>query len=201
MDWQAKPRPAAEFFRSFQALEGQKKWLARAKCNVYYYRTNYLLILLASLLFFFFRNPASLVAIASAVFSLLLLNDTFATGFSDKAMKAVRKANPALAMKLRTAAGASGQLGTPGTRRFPRVRICGFPRHKVVAGAGACSALLIYITNTLFTLAYALVLASALILAHASFRTHNFKARLANAREDFRAVWRGYSDGVNDYTL
>ena len=81
------------------------------------------------------------------------------------------------------------------------MRICGFPRHKVVAGAGACSALLIYLTNTLFTLAYALVLASALILAHASFRTHNFKARLANAREEFRAVWRGYSDGVNDYTL
>lgn len=29
---------------------------------------------------------------------------------------------------------------------------------------------------------------------HASFRTPNLKARLNSFREEFRAVWRGYSD-------
>ena len=38
---------------------------------------------------------------------------------------------------------------------------------------------------------------AAVILAHASMRTPNLKTRLASAREEFRAVWRGY----NDYTI
>ena len=37
----------------------------------------------------------------------------------------------------------------------------------------------------------------AVILIHATMRTPNLKARLASAREEFRAVWRGY----NDYTI
>jgi len=39
--------------------------------------------------------------------------------------------------------------------------------------------------------------AATVILVHASMRTPNLKARLASAREEFRAVWRGY----NDYTI
>jgi hypothetical protein len=42
---------------------------------------------------------------------------------------------------------------------------------------------------------------SALVAAHAALRAPNLKARLATqarAREEFRAVWRGYSAG-HDY--
>ena len=31
-------------------------------------------------------------------------------------------------------------------------------------------------------------------LAHASLRSPNLKARLSSYREEFRAVWRGYSE-------
>ena len=34
---------------------------------------------------------------------------------------------------------------------------------------------------------------------HASFRTPNLKARLNSFREEFRAVWRGYSDAWDAY--
>ena len=38
--------------------------------------------------------------------------------------------------------------------------------------------------------------------AHAVFRAPNLKARMASARQEFRAVWRGYqTDFGHDYTL
>ncbi len=40
------------------------------------------------------------------------------------------------------------------------------------------------------------------VLLHAVFRAPNLKARMASARQEFRAVWRGYqSDISHDYTL
>ncbi len=40
------------------------------------------------------------------------------------------------------------------------------------------------------------------LAAHAVFRAPNLKARMASARQEFRAVWRGYqSDLAHDYTL
>lgn len=41
------------------------------------------------------------------------------------------------------------------------------------------------------------------LLAHATFRVPNLKARMASARQEFRAQWRGLaqSDFGHDYTL
>ena len=41
------------------------------------------------------------------------------------------------------------------------------------------------------------------MLLHAALRQPNLKARLASARDEFRAVWRGYQDPdmVHDYNL
>lgn len=40
------------------------------------------------------------------------------------------------------------------------------------------------------------------VLLHAVFRAPNLKARMASARQEFRAVWRGYqTDFSHDYTL
>ena len=40
------------------------------------------------------------------------------------------------------------------------------------------------------------------LLAHAAFRAPNLKTRMASARQEFRAVWRGYqSDFGHGYTL
>ena len=41
-----------------------------------------------------------------------------------------------------------------------------------------------------------------MVLLHAVFRMPNLKARMASARQEFRAVWRGYqTDLSHDYTL
>lgn len=40
------------------------------------------------------------------------------------------------------------------------------------------------------------------MLLHAVFRAPNLKSRMASARQEFRAVWRGYqTDFGHDYTL
>ena len=78
-----------------------------------------------------------------------------------------------------------------------QVFICGVPRATVVLSLTAASAALAYLTGAITTVLGALFLAAAVILTHASMRTPNLKARLASAREEFRAVWRGY----NDYTI
>lgn len=43
---------------------------------------------------------------------------------------------------------------------------------------------------------------SGTVLLHAVFRAPNLKARMASARQEFRAVWRGYQTELpHDYTL
>ena len=76
MEWAAPPRSPKEFFAKFTPPKNGSKWTSRLKCNVYFYRTNYIIILGLVLGAAFYRNPGALVAL---LFSLLCLNDTFAT--------------------------------------------------------------------------------------------------------------------------
>mmetsp|Transcript_2893 Transcript_2893/g.9820 ORF Transcript_2893/g.9820 Transcript_2893/m.9820 type:complete len:95 (+) Transcript_2893:489-773(+) len=88
----------------------------------------------------------------------------------------------------------SSQLGAPpGSRRTGTLYICGYPRPYVVIGLAAVSVVLVYYTRAIFTVTLALLSGVALTVAHASLRSPNLKARLSSYREEFRAVWRGYS--------
>jgi len=64
---------------------------------------------------------------------------------------------------------------------------------QVVAVLGLASIVLEYFTSSLFVLLIGIFMGLALVLVHATFRSPNLKARLSSFREEFRAVWRGYS--------
>ena len=49
-------------------------------------------------------------------------------------------------------------------------------------------------TRALSTVMWALVWFLVIAGGHASARSPNLKARLSSYREEFRAVWRGYSE-------
>ncbi|CAH2050443.1 unnamed protein product [Thlaspi arvense] len=91
----------------------------------------------------------------------------FAGTFSEKVTRTVRQFSPHLAAKMRPPLTPVIR-GRPSAKRA--IYICGRPRWVFV-----------------------LIFASATLL-HASFRTPNLKARLNTFREEFRAVWRNYSD-------
>jgi hypothetical protein len=61
---------------------------------------------------------------------------------------------------------------------------------RATRGAG----LMIYFTGAVRTILRTSVLAGALVLLHATFRSPNLKARLSSVNEEFRAVWRGYNE-------
>ena len=204
MEWRAKPRPVSEFLRlssgGFSAPGSRKNLSARVKCNAYYYRTNYALVLLAALALAAWRNPLGCAAVACALASALLLNDTFAVAFSHALMKAVRRAAPPLAAKIRLhQAGGALQGGGGGAGQRPRVLVLGQDRMRVAAGAAAFSLLLVWWTGAVYTLAFALGGGLTAVLAHAALRTQNFKARLASSRAEFQAMWQ--SQNTADYTL
>lgn len=200
MDWNQPPRPLGEFFSQFSNPQTQQKLQARLKCNVYYYRANYAIILLAVLAITFMRNVTALVALATCTFGLLCLNDTFATSLSDKALRLVRKVHPPVAQRIRSLSGGHSGLGAPG-KVGRDVRIAGVKRSFVVFAVLGLGLLLLYRTRALLLLAWAGLIGDGAVLLHASVRSPNLKARLASAREEFRAVWRGYTAQAHDYTL
>ncbi|KAM0851668.1 hypothetical protein ACQ4PT_052273 [Festuca glaucescens] len=51
-----------------------------------------------------------------------------------------------------------------------------------------------FLNDSLLTVLWALLIALLATVLHASFRTPNLKARLNTFREEFRAVWRNYSE-------
>jgi hypothetical protein len=206
VDWKAKPRPLVEMMRSFTIPRNSRKWSSRVKCNTFYYRANYLGILSVMYLFNFYRNPGSLFALLLVMLSLLLLNDNFAIHLNDKLMRLVRRAAPPVAAKLR-AIGRSGGGGaldgvggvnSPGKTYYKsQVSILGVKRKTAVLFLSLFSLSLVYWTRAISKLLWATFIGFGFCLSHASLRTHNLKARLTSARQDFRAVWRGSSD----YTL
>lgn len=204
VDWLA-PRPVGEFFSKFSIPKNQTKWTSRLKCNVYYYRTNYLAVLVLALLAAFFRQPLSLLASGLSILALLCFNDPFTAAVNDVAVKLLRKLHPHAAAMLRsrcTTGSAGGSLATSQMRQS-NVRVLGLQRALfvglVLAGALYCY----FRSRGWLRLLLALLIGLSLLVCHASLRSPNLKARLASAREEFRAVWRGYQADIarHDYTL
>jgi len=201
VDWKA-PRPLGEFLSKFSVPKNQSKWTSRLKCNVYYYRTNYLAILVICYVAAFLRNPLSLLAAAQSVWGLLCYNDPFATTLNDHVIWLVRKVHPHSASILRSYHSASqGNIGMH-TRSKSSIRIVILPRPLFVGVLLLSSLYLWYKSRGWVMLLVATLIGLGILAAHASFRSPNLKARLASAREEFRAVWRGYqADMSHDYTL
>jgi len=193
VDWNMRPRPLTEFFAKFTPPKSQSKLTSRLKCNVYYYRANYFCILVGCFLVAFFRNPWALVACAMACFSLLCANDSFAQSFSERTTRTVRKYYPPAAAWMRRSAGQAGVPSRP-YARVKLVHICGFRRAHVVATTCFLSLWMLRRTRALSTVMWALVWFLVIAGGHASARSPNLKARLSSYREEFRAVWRGYSE-------
>jgi|TARA_B110000977_G_scaffold23449_2_gene28270 hypothetical protein len=193
VDWNTRPRPLREFFAKFTPPKTQTKLLSRVKCNVYYYRANYFVCLAGSFVSSFCRNPAALLACALACFSLLLTNDSFAQAFGENATRVVRKYYPPLAAWMRRSAGADGVPKRP-YARVKQVHVCGFKRQNLCGGLGVVSVISVWRTGAVVTVSWAIFSWAVLTAAHASARSPNLKARLSSYREEFRQVFRGYSD-------
>lgn len=190
VEWSQPPRPVPEFFAKFTVPKSQSKWDGRFKCNMYYYRTNYFILLTLVLVIAFVRNPLALVAVFLTILNLACLNDSFAVALSEKLTRAVRRISPPLAHKLR----APVSTGTRGRPLKGTVYICGRDRRLFVGCLGFATIFLWWYSSAILTILGSLLIGITLPFLHASFRTPNLKARLNSFREEFRAVWRGYSD-------
>ncbi|KAE8684794.1 PRA1 family protein A1 [Hibiscus syriacus] len=191
VDWSSPPRPLSEFFSRFTVPRSSVKWESRFKCNLYYYRTNYFILIVLVVGLGFLRRPVSILAAILTALSFAFLNDSFAGTFSEKVIRTVRQFSPHLAAKMRPPLTPVIR-GRPSTKRI--VHICGRPRWVFVAIFSSVSFILWYVSCGLLTVIWTLAVALLAVLLHASFRTPNLKARLNTFREEFRAVWRNYSE-------
>jgi len=78
-----------------------------------------------------------------------------------------------------------------------KLYICGLQRNRVVFALVFAACFVTYLSSAVSALVWATIWGVAIVFAHASLRTHNLKARMTSAREEFRAVWRS----TTDYTL
>ncbi|KAK1265440.1 PRA1 family protein A1 [Acorus gramineus] len=191
VDWSSPPRPVSEFFSRFTVPRSHSKWSSRCKCNLYYYRTNYFIMMIFILGLGFLRKPIAIVAALLTGVSIAFLNDSFAVTFNEKVTRIVRRFSPHLAAKMRPPV-TPVLRGRPSTKRG--IHICGRPRWVFVLIFAAASCIIWFTSCSLLTVLWALVIGLLAILLHASFRTPNLKARLNTFREEFRAVWRNYSE-------
>lgn len=202
VEWSQPPRPVSEFFSRFSFPKTQQKLQQRFKCNVYYYRSNYALIVLVSFVIAFIRRPTALLSILAFGFGSLCLNDTFATMLSDRMLRFIRKLHPPLAQRIRATSGGHNGYGAPLGKRS--VKICGVQPVAVVAAFLSIGLLLLYYSAAHLTILWATFTGNAVVLVHTVLKTPNLKTRLSSAREEFRAVWRGYqqpSYDAHDYNL
>lgn len=191
VDWSSPPRPVSEFFSRFTVPRSFAKWESRLKCNLYYYRTNYFILIVAILALGFLRRPLAIVAAALTAISIAFLNDSFAGSFSEKVTRTVRQFSPHLAAKMRPP-HTPVIRGRPSAKRA--IYICGQPRWVFVLAFFTVSFILWFASCGLLTVLWAFAIGLLATLFHASFRTPNLKARLNTFREEFRAVWRNYSE-------
>lgn len=191
VDWSSPPRPVSEFFSRFTVPRSYNKWNSRVKCNLYYYRTNYFIMIMFFLGMGFLRKPVAIIAAVLTALSIAFLNDSFAVTFNEKVTRTIRQFSPRLAAKMRPPV-APVLRGRPSSRRA--IHICGQPRWVFVLIFSAASCILWFTSCNLLTLLWALAIGLIATLLHASFRTPNLKARLNTFREEFRAVWRNYSE-------
>ncbi|XP_078428139.1 PRA1 family protein A1-like [Wolffia australiana] len=191
VEWSSPPRPVSEFFSRFTLPRSYSKWTNRLKCNLYYYRTNYFIMLLFILAIGFFRKPLAVFAALLTGFSIALLNDSFAVTFNEKITRAVRQISPHFAAKLRPPI-MPVLRGRSSVKRA--IHICGHPRWMFVLIFSTASFALWLMSGSLLTVLWAFLAGLTAILLHGTFRTPNLKARLNTFREEFREVWRSYSE-------
>ncbi|KAK6126105.1 hypothetical protein DH2020_040219 [Rehmannia glutinosa] len=193
VDWSSPPRPFSEFFSRFTVPRSYAKWNSRLKCNLYYYRTNYFIMIVFILVsgMGFLRRPLAIVAALMTALSIAFLNDSFAGTFSEKVTRSVRQFSPHLAAKMR-APLTPVIRGRPSAKRA--IHICGRPRWVFVLVFSSMSVFLWFASCGIFMVSLALAIGLLATFIHASFRTPNLKARLNTFREEFRAVWRNYSE-------
>lgn len=191
VDWSVPPRPLPEFFSRFTVPRSYAKWSSRLKCNLYYYRTNYFIMIVVILALGFLRRPLAIIAALLTTLSIAFLNDSFAGTFSEKVTRSVRQFSPHLAAKMRPSLTPVIR-GRPSAKRA--VHVCGQPRWVFVLIFSSASLVLWYLSCGLLSVLWALLIGLSATLLHASFRTPNLKARLNTFREEFRAVWRNYSE-------
>lgn len=191
VDWSSPPRPVSEFFSRFAVPRSYSKWKSRLKCNLYYYRANYFITIIFVLGIGFVLRPLAILATILTGLSIAFLNDSFAVTFNEKVTRTVRQFSPHLAVKLRPPI-TPVLRGRPSAKRA--IHICGQPRWVFVLIFSAASCILWLTSCRLLTVLWALLIGLLATLLHASFRTPNLKARLNTFREEFRAVWRNYSD-------
>ncbi|KAK4270373.1 hypothetical protein QN277_023413 [Acacia crassicarpa] len=191
VDWSSPPRPLSEFFSRFTVPKSYSRWNSRLKCNLYYYRTNYFILIVSVLILGFLWRPIAIVAALLTTLSLAFLNDSFAASFSEKVTRTVRQFSPHLAAKMRPP-HTPVIRGRPSARRV--IHICGQPRWVFVLIFSSASFILWFVSCGLLMVLWALAIGLLVTILHASFRTPNLKARLNTFREEFRAVWRNYSE-------
>ncbi|KAM0851666.1 hypothetical protein ACQ4PT_052273 [Festuca glaucescens] len=185
----AAPRPGV--LLPLHRPRSYSKWTSRLKCNLYYYRTNYFILIMFILGLGFLWKPVAILAAFMTGFSIAFLNDSFAVTFNEKVTRTVRQFSPHLAAKMRPPITPVIR-GRPSSKRS--IHICGRPRWLFVLLFSAVSCMLWLTSCSLLTVLWALLIALLATVLHASFRTPNLKARLNTFREEFRAVWRNYSE-------
>ncbi|PPE00295.1 hypothetical protein GOBAR_DD02686 [Gossypium barbadense] len=155
------------------------------------YRTNYFILIVLIVGLGFLRRPVAVLAAILTALCIAFLNDSFAGTFSEKVTRTVRQFSPHLAAKMRPPLTPVIR-GRPSSKRT--IHICGRPRWVFVFIFSSVSFILWYVSCGLLTVLWALAIALLATVLHASFRTPNLKARLNTFREEFRAVWRNYSE-------
>ncbi|OAY38609.2 hypothetical protein MANES_10G024102v8 [Manihot esculenta] len=133
----------------------------------------------------------AILAAALTALSFAFLNDSFAATFSEKVTRTVRKFSPHLAAKMRPP-HMPVIRGRPSSKKS--VYICGQPRGVFVFLFSAASFILCFTSGTLLFVLWAFGIGLLVTVLHASVKTPNLKARLNTFREEFRAVWRNYSE-------
>ncbi|KAL0309911.1 UNVERIFIED_CONTAM: PRA1 family protein A1 [Sesamum radiatum] len=219
VDWSSPPRPVSEFFPiHFAACSSKARF--QVQPLLVRYRTNYFIMIVFILGMAFLRRPLAIVAALTTALSIAFLNDSFAGTFSEKVTRTVRQFSPHLAAKMRPPLTPVIR-GRPSAKRA--IHICGRPRWVFVLVFSIVSFILWSVSCGILTVlwAFAIGLLGTLVLnfkiiswfafsyfsdppslslsllatlIHASFRTPNLKARLNTFREEFRAVWRNYSE-------
>lgn len=87
----------------------------------------------------------------------------------------------------------------PGRDGRTKVTILGMPRGLAVLISTILALVMVQRGRGILRGLLGLVVGLGLIVGHASLRNPNLKARLSNARDEFRAVWRNAQ--FHDYTL
>ncbi|XP_050211228.1 PRA1 family protein A3-like isoform X1 [Mercurialis annua] len=191
VEWSTPPRAVNEFFSKFTIPKSYPKWNSRFKCNLYYYRTNYFILMLLAIGVACLTRPMAIFGTALTALSISFLNDSFAASFSEKVTRTMRKVSPHWAAKMRPP-HMPVIRGRPSAKKS--VFICGQPRGVFVFLFSAASFILWFTSSSLWSVLWAIGIGLLLTILHASVRTPNLKARLNTFREEFREVWRNYSD-------